>query len=164
MYDAPPLSLPYTIRVDKDFHTGEKPASPTIYDIPVTVDNPTRDQMASTINPRAHAAGLQKIADVDDRLAVVIQGMNQAKAKHGFFLSMSKDPANFVKRWTSSQKRDMDVILGAGAWGEEDYQGAEWRQGGLNGPWGSDEAWEGVGSFLTKEDSKRQRQPQPAVS
>lgn len=119
MYDAPPVALNYTIRVDKDFHSGEKPAPPTVYDIAVAVDNQFKEHMQSTLSRRTHVADLQKIAEVDDRLALVIQSMNQAKAKHGFFTSMSKDPANFVKRWTSSQKRDMDVILGAGAWGEE---------------------------------------------
>ncbi|KAL9088378.1 MAG: hypothetical protein Q9159_003152 [Coniocarpon cinnabarinum] len=157
LFDAPPLSLPYTIRVDKAFHSGDKPSPPTIYDIPVTVENPTRDQMASTISPRAHIADLQRIVDVDNRLAIVVQSMNQAKAKHGFFSSMSKDPANFIKRWTSSQKRDMDIILGAGPWGEEDWQSAEWRQGGGHGPWGTNEAWEGVGSYLMKQDASRQR-------
>ena len=157
MYDAPPLTLDYTIRVDKEFHADDNPSSPMIYDVPVTVENPTQKQMATAMSTRTQAASLSKIADVDDRLATTIQGMNQTKAKHGFFSSMSKDPANFIKRWTSSQKRDLDVILGAGAWGEEDWQGAEWRHGGLEGPWGTEEAWEGVGSFLMKQDQSHQR-------
>lgn len=157
MHDAPPIQITYTIRVDRDFHSGDKPHPATIYDIPVPIEKASKEQVSALLNPRTHAQALQNIADVDDRLAFVIQRMNQAKAKHGFFTSMSKDPTNFIKRWISSQKRDLDVIMGAGAWGEEDWQGAEWRHGGADGPWGTEEAWEGVGSFLTKQDATRQR-------
>lgn len=158
MYDAPPIQLNYTIRVDKDFHAGDKPAPATIYDIPVAIENSIKEQLSSYLNPRTHTHALQSIADTDDRLALVIQRMNHTKAKHGFFTSMSKDPATFLRRWISSQKRDLDVIMGAGAWGEEDWQGAEWRRGGPDGPWGTEGAWEGVGSFLMKQDAAaRQR-------
>ena len=162
MYDAPPIQVEYTIRVDKDFHSGDKPAPATIYDIPIPIETSTKDQIAVLPNLRPQTQTLQQIADLDDKLVVLIQKINQAKAKHGFFTSMSKDPANFIKRWISSQKRDLDVIMGSGAWGEEDWQGAEWRKGGLGGPWGTDEAWEGVGSFLTKQDNSNAR-PRPQV-
>ena len=158
MFDAPPISLSYTIRVDKEFQSGDKPPPATIYDIPVPVNTSSKDSISVLFqHDRSQGQTLQKIADTDDHLAFVIQRMNQAKAKHGFFTSMSKDPATFIKRWVSSQKRDLDVIMGAGAWGEEDWQGAEWRQGGTGGPWGSEEAWEGVGSFLMKQDAGKQR-------
>lgn len=106
--------------------------------------------MRHTIQSPTHGPTLQNISRIDDRLALVVQAMTHSKAKHGFFTSMSTDPANFVKRWISSQKRDLDVVLGAGAWGENDAQGVEWRKGGPEGLWASTEAWEGVGSFLSR--------------
>ncbi len=149
MFEPPPVSLQYTVRVDKDFHSSREP-SPTIYDIPVPLDDTLRAQMDAVTQSPSHTPTLQKIARIDDQLALIVQKMNEAKAKHGFFTAMSKDPASFVKRWISSQKRDLDVILGAGAWGEEDWQGGEWRTGGLDGPWGTNEAWEGVGTYLSR--------------
>ena len=157
MYDAPPVQLNYTIRVDKDFHSGDRPSPKTIYDIPVPIENSFKDQISSFLHPQTQTRVLSDIVHADDELAIVIQRINHAKAKHGFFTSLSKDPANFIKRWVSSQKRDLDVIMGAGAWGEEDWQGAEWRHGGADGPWGSHEAWEGVGSYLMKQDTTKQR-------
>lgn len=66
---------------------------------------------------------------------------------------MSADPAGFVKRWIGSQKRDMEVVKGKGPWGwgeEMEWKDEEWRRGGGTGVWGSREAWEGVGSFLSR--------------
>lgn len=51
-----------------------------------------------------------------------------------------------------SQQRDLEVVLGKGSWGEADgeWGGEEWRRGGKMGVWGSEGAWEGVGSLLGK--------------
>lgn len=149
MFELPPVKLAYTIRVDQDFHASGTPEA-TIYDIPVLLDDPLRDTLRQIIQSPTHGPTLQNIARIDDRLALVVQAMTHSKAKHGFFTSMSVDPANFVNRWISSQKRDLDVVLGSGVRGEGDWQSPEWRKGGADGPWGSSEAWEGVGSFLSR--------------
>lgn len=160
MHDAPPISLQYTIRVDQDFHSSDKPA-PTIYDIPVPLGDPLREQMEALKDAPGHTQALQQISRLDDNLAVMIQNIKHAKAKHDFFQTMSEDPVNFTNRWISSQKRDLDVILGAGPWGEEDWQSAAWRKGGEHGPWGSSEAWEGVGAYLTRQDQHARRTANP---
>lgn len=149
LFDPEPISLPYTIRVDKEYQSTESP-EPTVYDIPVALDDPLRARMIAVTQAPLHAPSLHNIARTDDQIASLVQSMAHSKAKHAFFTSMSKDPANFVKRWISSQKRDLDVVLGSSQWGEEDWQDASWRKGGLDGPWGSREAWEGVGTYLTR--------------
>ena len=149
--DVPPVSLPYTIRVDSAYHVGDKPVEPTIYDVTVPLEDPLQGQLRALASSPNYVPALHEIAAKDDELALQVQAMYHAKAKHGFFTAMSKDPANFVKRWVSSQKRDLDVILGAGSWGEEDFRSPEWRLGGAQGPWGSAEAVEGVGSYLTRQ-------------
>lgn len=149
LYDPEPIKLPYTIRVDKDFQSSGTPEV-TVYDIPVALDDPLRAQMIAVTQSPSHAPTLQNIARIDDQIALLVQAMAHSKAKHGFFTSMSNDPANFVKRWISCQKRDLDVVLGSSQWGEEDWQDATWRKGGQEGPWGSGEAWEGVGNYLSR--------------
>jgi SWI/SNF-related matrix-associated actin-dependent regulator of chromatin subfamily D len=88
---------------------------------------------------------------MDDQLALIIQAMTHAKAKHAFFTSLSRDPVGFVRRWTSSQRRDLEVILGeATRGGGEEGQGEEWRRGGKDGVWGSQNARESVGLWLAR--------------
>lgn len=78
--------------------------------------------------------------------------MQHSKAKHAFLTSMSKDPVNFVKRWTSSQRRDLEVILGEASRGQaEEGLGEEWRKGGKDGVWGGDVARESVALFLARQ-------------
>lgn len=97
---------------------------------------------------------------------MVVQALNHAKAKHAFLTSMSEDPAGFVKRWLGSQRRDLETVMGKGPWGiggpgvpgsagfgveDGEWKGEGWRRGGDEGVWGSREAWEGVGSFLSRQ-------------
>jgi SWI/SNF-related matrix-associated actin-dependent regulator of chromatin subfamily D len=54
-------------------------------------------------------------------------------------------PTEFIAQWLSSQKRDLEVIAGeATRGGGEDASGDEWRRGGKNGIWGSDNVRESV--------------------
>ena len=96
-------------------------------------------------------ATLRQISALDDQLAEIIQAINTSKSKHAFFTSMSKDPATFLRRWTSSQKRDLEIILGEGTrGGGEDGSGEEFRRGGRDGVWGSDHVRESVGLMVSK--------------
>lgn len=145
----PPIALQYTIRVDREFHESGVP-EPTVYDIPVPVEDPLQTQMRAIIQSKTHHNALRDLVRIDDRLVQLVQAMTESKAKHDFFTSLSLDPANFLKRWISSQKRDLDIILGGGAWNNDDWESAEWRKGGEHGPWGSKEAWEGVGTYISR--------------
>lgn len=58
---------------------------------------------------------------------------------------LSKNPTEFIARWLSSQKRDLEVIAGEAArGGGEDASGDEWRRGGKNSIWGSENVKESV--------------------
>ncbi|KAI9776162.1 MAG: SWI/SNF complex component snf12 [Geoglossum umbratile] len=145
----PPLQLPYTIRVDPTYHTS--PPEPTIYDVRVPLDDPLRTQMASVLSSPTYPTTLRALTALDEQLATLVQAIAHSRAKHGFFSAMGRDPAGFVRRWTSSQKRDLEVILGeAGRGGGEDGAGEEWRRGGREGVWGSEGVRESVGLWLAK--------------
>lgn len=145
----PPISLPYTIRIDQEFH---KDPQPTIYDIQVSVEDSFRDSLLPLINNPQYAAMLKDVTTLDDQLARVIQAIAVSKAKHSFFTSLSEDPANFVKNWLSSQKRDLEVIMGeASRGGGEHASGDEWRRGGKDSVWGTQNARESVNVLLSKQ-------------
>lgn len=129
---------------------------PTVYDIRVTVDDPLHAQMvAMTQNPEFPAT-LRQISSLDDQLAIAIQALAHSKAKHAFYRSMQGDPVNFVKRWMSSQKRDLEVILGeATRGGGEDSGAPEFQRGGDQGIWGSQVVQEAVRYKLAKEVTPR---------
>lgn len=89
---------------------------------------------------------LQQVKGLDEQLALIIQAVADSKAKHAFFTGLTRDPANFVRTWLSSQKRDLEVITGDAprGIGGEDASGDEWRRGGKHGVWGTDNARESV--------------------
>lgn len=147
-----PIRLPYTIRVDEDFH---KDPQPTIYDVRVLVNEPPKAKADFLQNPQ-FAGTLKDVAALDDQLALLIQGVSASKAKHTFFTSMATDPANFVRHWLSSQKRDIEVIMGeATRGGGEDAAGDEWRRGGRDSVWATQTARESVNLMLAKPPSHR---------
>ena len=165
----PPIQLHYTIRVDKSYITGTKdPESagedeeeeemgefkasrPTIYDIRVPLPNPLQHQLTRFQTSKAHIGDLQTIVRTDDELALLVQKIHQTNAKRKFYDNLSKDPASFIKRWVSSQQRDLEVILAeATRGGGEDATNEEFRRGGSDGVWGSDLAKESVSLWLAR--------------
>ncbi|KAJ5085364.1 hypothetical protein N7532_010135 [Penicillium argentinense] len=143
-----PIKLPYTIRVDEDFH---KDPTPTIYDIRVAVEDPLRAKMmALTQNPK-YAAGLHQIAALDDQVALIIQALNHSSARHSFYTALSKDPVAFLRRWVNSQRRDLETILGDAA----DGTGPEFRRGGSNSAWETPVAKDAVRYMLAKPELAR---------
>jgi SWI/SNF-related matrix-associated actin-dependent regulator of chromatin subfamily D len=143
-----PIKLPYTIRVDPDFH---RVPSPTIYDIRVVVEDPLRQKMLALTTNQQYAASIRQIGVLDDQLSLVIQGLLHSKARHSFYTALSKDPAVFIRRWLSSQRRDLETILGeASRGGGEDGSAPELRRGGSNGVWETPVAREAVRYILAK--------------
>lgn len=151
----PPVKLPYTIRVDEDFH---KDAQSTVYDIRVAVNDPLREKMLSFLNNSSYNSMLKEAAGLDEQLATIVQAVHVSKSKHSFLTSLSEDPATFVNTWLSSQKRDLDVVMGeAMRGGGEDATGDEWRKGGKGSVWGTTNAKESVSALLSKQPAQVQR-------
>ncbi|KAF2840185.1 hypothetical protein M501DRAFT_1002487 [Patellaria atrata CBS 101060] len=148
----PPLTLSYTIRVDKDYITMQPHPPATIYDIRVPATDPLRTLYLQQTHSPIYLSTLQTISTLDTQLAEAVQAIHDAKAKHAFFSSMARDPVGFVRRWTSSQRRDMEVILGEAVRGVgEEGTSEEWRRGGDAGVWGGEQAREGVGLWLARQ-------------
>jgi chromatin remodeling complex protein RSC6 len=145
----PPINLPYTIRVDEEFH---KDPQPTIYDVQVLVEDPLKASLLPLINNPNYATMLKEVMGLDDQLAKLVQAIAVSKAKHSFFNSLSEDPTNFIRNWLSSQKRDLEVIMGeATRGGSELATGDEWRLGGKNSVWTTQNARESVNVLLSKQ-------------
>jgi len=146
-----PLKLAYTIRVDEEFH---KNPQPTIYDVQVAVDDPLRARLLPFVHNPQYAGMLKEVAALDDQLAVLIQAVEDSKARHDFFVALSEDPVNFIRKWLSSQKRDKEILLGeATRGGGEDATGDEWRRGGKSSVWGAQNAKESVNVLLSKQSA-----------
>lgn len=142
MTTLPPVKLPYTIRVDKDFHDDPQP---TIYDIQVQVDDPLKAALSAYLTNPVYATNLREIATVNEHLATLVQSVMNSKSKHTFFDALSKNPTEFIAKWLSSQKRDLKVLAGdAMRGGGEDATGDEWRRGGQNSIWASENVKESV--------------------
>ena len=153
----PPIQLQYTIRVDKDYlapspESGKQPSDPTIYDVQVALEDPLQPLLHSIIRSKQSVDTLKQIQTIDEQIALLMSAVGRSKAKHAFFTSMATDPVAFVKRWFSSQKRDLEVIMGdAARGGGEDASGEEWRRGGADSVWASDTARESVALWLARQ-------------
>ncbi|KAG7101722.1 SWI/SNF and RSC complexes subunit ssr3 like protein [Verticillium longisporum] len=124
----PPVSLPYTIRVDEAFHRNPQP---TVYDVQVAVDDSFRSTTLPFVASPTYGNALKEIMALDDQLITLVGAVANSKAKHSFFMSLGNDPAVFLQDWFSSQKRDLEIIVGeATRGGGEDASGEEWRRGG----------------------------------
>jgi SWI/SNF-related matrix-associated actin-dependent regulator of chromatin subfamily D len=144
-----PISLSYTIRVDEEFH---KDPQPTIYDIRVAVDDPLRVKLYPFITNPSFVGMLREVNTLDKNLALLVQAVQESKAKHSFFKSLAEDPTNFIRNWLSSQKRDLEIIMGeAPRGGGEDASGDEWRKGGKDSVWTTSNARESVNVILSKQ-------------
>ncbi|KAH9862628.1 hypothetical protein IAQ61_010046 [Plenodomus lingam] len=156
----PPIQLQYTIRVNKDYiapppESGKQPSEPTIYDVQVALEDPMQPLFQDILRRPDSIQTLQEIQKIDEQLVLLMGAVGQSKAKHAFFTSMSKDPVTFFKRWLSSQKRDLEVLLGeATRGGGEDASGEEWRRGGADSVWGSEVAKESVALWLARANIK----------
>lgn len=94
---------------------------------------------------------LRQVNNLDDQLALIVQALQHSKARYGFFQAMGQDPVGFIKRWLSSQRRDLEIVLGEGTrGGGEDGTGPEWTRGGANGAWDTPVAKESAKYLLIK--------------
>lgn len=100
-------------------------------------------------NPQ-YAAMLREITSMDDQLARIVQAVAVSKARHSFLDSLAESPAKFVNNWLSSQKRDLEVIMGDSTNGET-TTGDEWRRGGSNSVWATQNARESVNVLLARQ-------------
>lgn len=154
----PPITLHYTIRVDKPYITGSSdttpPSVPTIYDLRIPLPNPLTHTLTRFHTSKQHLSTLQTIVKTDDDLALLVQKLHQTNAKRKFYDNLAKDPASFVRRWVSSQRRDLEVLLAerGGEYGRDGGVGG--GGGGGGGVWGGKGARESVGAWLSREGKR----------
>lgn len=117
-----PITLKYMIKVD-----STAPA-PVIYDIMVAEEDPLRLRMRSLINSQLTSPSIRNLVMEDDNIAVLVQAINHSKAKRDFWTSLGTDPASFIQQWVSSQKRDLEVILGEKGVDNEESRRADFYQ------------------------------------
>jgi hypothetical protein len=116
------------------------------------VDDPLVHTLQPILNNPQYSGMLKEVNSLDDQLARVVQAIAISKAKHAFFNSLSQDPANFVRNWISSQKRDLDMAVGDTIrMNNEAITAPEWRRGGNNSVWATDNARESVNVLLSKQ-------------
>jgi SWI/SNF-related matrix-associated actin-dependent regulator of chromatin subfamily D len=148
MEPMPPVTLDYTIRVDKEFHDNPQP---TIYDIQVQVDDPLRASLISYLTNDAYTNNLLKIGNLNEHVAILTQKIGNSKSKHTFFDLLSKNPTEFITKCLSSQNRDLEIVCGDSLRGGGDGASSEeWRKGGKDGIWGSANVRESVNLLVSQ--------------
>ncbi|KAF3918667.1 hypothetical protein AA313_de0205933 [Arthrobotrys entomopaga] len=118
-----PIVIKYMIKVENVAST-----TPVIYDIIMTEDEPLRLRMIKIMNSQITSPLHRNLTMEDDNIAVLVQAINHSKAKRDFWTSLGMDPASFIQRWVSSQKRDLEVILGEKGVDNEESRRASFYQ------------------------------------
>lgn len=155
----PPIKLQYTIRVDREYISGSTPSKPTIYDIRVPLGSPMKQIMQTLLTDSSQQVDLKAMTAIDDDIALLVQKMNNVNAKRHFYEDLALDPTQFIKRWMSSQQRDLEVVLAEGGRGvgdtrEDGMPMDVFRTGGTQGIWGGDLARESVGLWLARNKAR----------
>ena len=149
LYPLPPVSIPYTIRVDPEYQALPPSQRHTIYSLEIPLS------LSTNTAPKLSTPDLQTLAKKDEHLAELVQAIGNSQRKHSFFAQLARDPVTFTKRWMASQKRDLEIIMGEdGNLEDPGYLAAEWARGGEDGVWGRDEVREAVNVMVQKPDKQ----------
>ena len=149
LYPLPPISIPYTIRVDPEYQALPPSSRHTIYSLTIPIS------LSTTSTPKLSAPDLHTLAKKDEHLAELIQAIGNSQRKQSFFAQLARDPVMFTKRWMASQKRDLEIIMGEdGSLEDSSYLAAEWAKGGEEGVWGKEEVREAVNVMVQKPDKQ----------
>ena len=122
--------------------------------------------MAQTLAALSNNDTLSTLKQHDKHTALLIQSINQSKLKHGFMTGMAKDPVGFTKRWMSSQRRDLEMVLGEGGQLEADWGPDGVPRGAVRGEWVNGRKWKGreveeaIAVMVRKDRTARFRHPQ----
>lgn len=115
------------------------------------MEDPLRAKTLALVRDPAYNQNLSEIQKLDGSLATLILAVSSSKAKHSFLTSLSDDPTTYIKNWLSSQKRDLEAILGESTrGGGEDAASGEWRRGGRDSVWATPNAHESINVMLAK--------------
>jgi len=118
-----PVVLEYTIRVDKEYHIGQY-----AFDVEVEVDDPSTKLMRDFITDNPPL--MKELALYNEKISALLLSLTNLKTKRDFFLSYSLDPCGFIKKWISSQNRDLEVILGDCSFERQDVEKGEFYDKG----------------------------------
>ncbi|KAI9638968.1 putative chromatin remodeling-related protein [Dioszegia hungarica] len=101
-----PVIIPYTIRVDRDFHFHQK-----CFDIPIELEDPVKSKMSSLLTSFDGEEG-KEIVKLEDKVAEMLYFTRDLKQKRDFLESFSTNPQAFIQNWLAVQARDLDQMLG----------------------------------------------------
>jgi len=148
------VSVPFTIRVDEDYHSLPDKEQVTIVECDVWIDDPVRDYILAFTSSKVWNDHLRQILDMDEQLALVMQKTKIGVARAKFFKSFSEDPIGTVQRWLSSQERDLEILLGENFAVKPDCSlPDELRRGGPDSIWSSEKVRDAVNYMLSKPEA-----------
>ena len=152
LFEEEPVQLRYTIRCDEACST----VGATVYNVPVIVPTPFEGILERLFAP--HPAKLQDLKDmiaIKERVVRLLQAIRECVARHEFYTSYTKDPVRFLEKYLSSQKRDMEIILGDSRVGNgREWMGAEFRRGGSSAVWESEAVREAAGLMVAQRPNR----------
>ncbi|OCF43839.1 hypothetical protein I317_02281 [Kwoniella heveanensis CBS 569] len=101
-----PITIPYTVQVDKDFNFH-----PKCFDIPIEVEDPLKSKMASLVQSFEGKEG-KEIVQLEDKVGELAYFARDLKQKRDFLESFAASPQAFIQNWLAAQARDLDQMLG----------------------------------------------------
>jgi SWI/SNF-related matrix-associated actin-dependent regulator of chromatin subfamily D len=150
----PLVKVPFTIRVDKDYHQWPQKDKETIVDCDVWIDDPVRDYILAFTSSKHWNEQLRLINEIDDKLALTMQQAKISVARAKFFKEYAEDPIGVMMRWLVSQERDLAIILGeVFATLPDGSLPDNLRKGGEDSIWSSEQVREAVNYMLSKPEA-----------
>ncbi|CAH0383700.1 unnamed protein product [Bemisia tabaci] len=97
-----PIVISHVISVE-----GADQKQTACYDIDVEVDDTLKTQMNNFLLSTASQVEIQTL---DNKIHETVETINQLKTNREFFLSLAKDPQQFINKWIISQTRDLKTM------------------------------------------------------
>ncbi|ODV58519.1 Rsc6p ASCRUDRAFT_39055 [Ascoidea rubescens DSM 1968] len=117
-----PIKISYQIRCDKSSTLGEN-----VYDIDISLPKPQSDlqsELGKEFLESRKIFGMYEddIKELDNKIMLGTQALNQSKLKYDFYKKFSEDPINFFKNFLESHSKALRILCGDEGYTEENVR------------------------------------------
>lgn len=113
-----PIRIDYEVCTDKSSTLGDLVLDVNVDTRKVVSEDTVKDKELFFENDAA-------VKDLEAKMAIDIQALNQSRTKYEFFKKFSQDPIGFLDKWTESQAKSLKILTGDEGYTEENARRSE---------------------------------------
>lgn len=117
-----PVTIDYEITPDKSSTLGD-----VVLDISVERRDVIEKRKANELNKlnEVYFKNDGAIKELDNKIALDIQALNQSRTKYEFYKRLANDPVDFLEKWSESHAKALKILTGDEGYTEENARRSE---------------------------------------